>query len=45
VEALEAFETGGRGDLLAEAYRLQGKRLRRLAVRDAAQAAACFQQA
>jgi predicted ATPase len=35
----------GRGDLLAEAYRLQGEFLLRQAVPDVAQAEACFQQA
>ncbi len=44
-EALTAFEASGRGDLLAEAYRLQGDLLLRQAVPDAAQAEACFQQA
>jgi predicted ATPase len=44
-EALAAFETGGRGDLLAEAYRLQGTLLLRQAAPDAAQAEACFHQA
>jgi predicted ATPase/class 3 adenylate cyclase len=44
-EALAAFEAGGRGDLLAEAYRLQGTLLLRQATPDAAQAEACFQQA
>ena len=33
------------GDLLAEAYRLQGELLQRQAVPDAAQAEACFHQA
>jgi predicted ATPase len=44
-EALAAFEATGRGDLLAEAYRLQGTLLLRQAIPDAAQAEACFQQA
>jgi predicted ATPase len=44
-EALAAFEASGRGDMLAEAYRLQGELLLRQAVPDAAQAEACFQQA
>jgi predicted ATPase len=44
-EALTAFATSGRGDLLAEAYRLQGELLLRQAIPDAAQAEACFQQA
>jgi class 3 adenylate cyclase/predicted ATPase len=44
-EALAALETSGRGDLLAETYRLQGELLLRQAVPDAAQAEACFQQA
>ena len=44
-EALEVLEASRQGDLLAEAYRLQGALLLRQAVPDAAQAAACFQQA
>ena len=44
-EALTAFEASGRGDLLAEAYRLQGEFLLRQAVPDAAHAESCFQQA
>jgi class 3 adenylate cyclase/predicted ATPase len=44
-EALSAFEASGRGDLLAEAHRLQGQLLLRQAVPEAAQAEACFQQA
>jgi predicted ATPase len=44
-EALRAFEISGRGDLLAEAYRLQGELLLRQALPDVAQAEACFQQA
>src|SRR2546429_9633579 len=44
-EALAVFEASERGDLLAEAYRLQGAFLLRQAVPDATQAAACFQQA
>jgi predicted ATPase len=44
-EALTAFEATGRGDLLAEAYRLQGTLLLRQDVPDAAQAENCFQQA
>jgi predicted ATPase len=44
-EALAAFETSGRGDLLAETYRLQGELLLRQATPDAAQAEVCFQQA
>jgi predicted ATPase/class 3 adenylate cyclase len=44
-EALAAFETTGRGDMLAEAYRLQGELLLRQAVPDAAQAEASFQRA
>jgi predicted ATPase len=44
-EALPAFATSGRGDLLAEAYRLQGALLLRQATPDTAQAEACFQQA
>jgi predicted ATPase len=41
-EALPAFATSGRGDLLAEAYRLQGELLLRQATPDATQAEACF---
>jgi predicted ATPase len=44
-EALAAFEASGRGDLFAEAYRLQGALLLRQAVPEVAQAEACFQQA
>src|SRR5689334_107844 len=44
-EALTAFEANEQGDLLAEAHRLQGELLLRQATPDAAQAAACFQQA
>jgi predicted ATPase len=44
-EALTAFDVSGRGDLLAETYRLQGALLLRQAIPDAAQAEACFQQA
>jgi predicted ATPase len=44
-EALTAFETNGRGNLLAEAYRLEGTLLLRQAVPDVAQAEACLQQA
>jgi predicted ATPase/class 3 adenylate cyclase len=44
-EALVALEASGRGDLLAEAYRLQGEFLLRQAPPDAAQAEVCFQQA
>jgi class 3 adenylate cyclase/predicted ATPase len=44
-EALVAFKDSGRGDLLTEAYRLQGELLLRQAVPDAAQVEACFQQA
>jgi class 3 adenylate cyclase/predicted ATPase len=43
--ALAALETSGQGDLLAEAYRLQGTLLLRQAAPDVAQAEACFQQA
>jgi class 3 adenylate cyclase/predicted ATPase len=43
-EALRALEESRRGDLLAEAYRLQGELLLRQAVSEAAQAEACFQQ-
>jgi predicted ATPase len=41
---LAAIEASGRGDLLAEAYRLQGEFLLRQATPDAAQAETCFQQ-
>jgi predicted ATPase len=44
-EALAAFEASGRGDMLAEAYRLQGEFLLRQAVPDAAQAEAWVQRA
>jgi DNA-binding winged helix-turn-helix (wHTH) protein/predicted ATPase len=44
-EALAVFKASGRGDLLAEAYRLQGELLLRQASPKAAQAEACFQQA
>jgi predicted ATPase len=44
-EALAAFEAGGQGDLLAEAYRLQGVLLLQQAVPDTAQAEACFHRA
>ena len=43
--ALSAFESTGRGDMVAEAYRLQGEFLLRQAAPDAAQAEANFQQA
>ena len=44
-KALSAFESTGRGDMVAEAYRLQGEFLLRQAVPDAVQAEASFQQA
>jgi predicted ATPase len=44
-EALTAFEATGRGNLLAEGYRLQGTLLLRQAVPDAAQAETCFRRA
>jgi predicted ATPase len=44
-EALAGFEDSGRGDMLAEAYRLQGELLLRQPIPDAGQAEACFQQA
>jgi predicted ATPase len=44
-EALTALEASGQGDLLAEAYRLQGELLLRQPTPDVAQAEACFQQA
>ena len=43
-EARTALEANGQGDLLAEAYRLQGELLLRQAIPAAAQAEACFQQ-
>jgi predicted ATPase len=44
-EALTAFEASERGDMLAEAYCLQGALLLRQAAPEAAQAEACFQPA
>jgi predicted ATPase len=44
-EALAAFEANGRGDMLAEAHRLQGELLLRQAAPDAVQAEAAFHQA
>jgi len=44
-EALAGMAARGVGDLLAEAYRLQGALLLRQAIPEAAQAEACFQQA
>ena len=44
-KALSACESTGRGDIVAEAYRLQGEFLLRQAVPDPAQAEASFQQA
>jgi len=44
-EALKALEASGRGDGLAEVYRLKGELLLRQAVPDAPQAESCFQQA
>jgi class 3 adenylate cyclase/predicted ATPase len=44
-EALTAFEASRRGDMLTEAYRLQGELLLRQSVPDAPQAEVCFQQA
>jgi predicted ATPase len=44
-EALTSFAASGRGDMLTEAYRLQGEFLLRQATPDAAQAEICFQQA
>jgi predicted ATPase len=44
-EAVSVLEANGQGDLLPEAYRLQGVLLLRQATPDAAQAEACFQQA
>ena len=44
-EALAVMEKSGRGEMLTEAYRLQGELLLRQIIPDAAQAEACFQQA
>jgi predicted ATPase len=44
-EAMAVLEASGQGDLLAEAYRLQGEFLLRQSVPDVVQATACFQQA
>jgi predicted ATPase len=44
-EGLTACEASGRGDMLVEAYRLQGELLLRQTVPDATQAEACFQHA
>jgi class 3 adenylate cyclase/predicted ATPase len=44
-EARAAFEASGRGDLLAEVYRLQGMFLLRQTIPDAARAETCFHQA
>jgi predicted ATPase/class 3 adenylate cyclase len=44
-EALAIMEENGQGNMLTEAYRLQGELLLRQATPDAAQAEACFQQA
>src|SRR5262249_43933007 len=44
-EALVELEASGQGDLLAEAYRLQGVLLLQQAVPDPTRAASCFQQA
>jgi predicted ATPase len=44
-EALTALEANRQGDLLAEAYRLQGALLLCQATPDAARAEVCFQQA
>jgi predicted ATPase/DNA-binding winged helix-turn-helix (wHTH) protein len=44
-EALTAFEAVGRGNLLAETYRLQGELLLCQSVSNVVQAEACFQQA
>jgi predicted ATPase len=44
-EALRAFEASGRGDLLAEAHRLQGELLLAQTGTNADEAAACFQEA
>ena len=44
-EALAAIEASGRGELLAEAYRLQGELILRQDIPDAARAEACFHHA
>jgi DNA-binding winged helix-turn-helix (wHTH) protein/predicted ATPase/class 3 adenylate cyclase len=44
-EALTTFAASGRGDMLTEAYRLQGEFLLRQAAPDIIQAEACFEQA
>jgi predicted ATPase len=44
-EALRAFKASRRGDMLTEAYRLQGELLLRQGFPEVAQAEACFQQA
>jgi predicted ATPase len=44
-ETLTACKASGRGDMLTEAYRLQGAFLLRQAVPDPTQAEACFQHA
>jgi predicted ATPase len=44
-EALAAFKAVGRGDMLTEAYRLQGEFLLRQATPDTARAEDCFEQA
>jgi predicted ATPase/class 3 adenylate cyclase len=44
-EALAAFETSGRGDMLTEVYRLQGELLLRRGVPEVARAKASFHQA
>jgi predicted ATPase len=44
-EVLTAFEAIGRGDMLTEAYRLQGELWLRQTTPDMAQAETCFQQA
>jgi class 3 adenylate cyclase/predicted ATPase len=45
VEAVTVMEESGRGEMLTEAYRLQGELHLRQTVPDAVQAEACFQQA
>jgi predicted ATPase len=44
-EAQAIFEASGRGDMLTEAYRLQGELLLRQAIPETTQAETCFQQA
>lgn len=45
IKALVAFKTSGRGDMLTEAYRLQGELVLRQAIPNMARSEACFHQA